>query len=87
LRNSKGNVRLTCSRDNKPVAPPDIWAQMDALVPNKQATPPTNGFTIDMFAERKGYKHSQASKVLGALLREGKLTRVKVGGKWWYTIT
>jgi hypothetical protein len=87
LRNSKGNVRATGSRDNKPVAPPDIWAQMDALVPTQQASAPANSFTAEMFSERKGYSIAHGRVVLRDLLKQGKLTRVKVGGKWWYTIT
>ena len=85
-RNEGIESKVVKRQSEKPVAPIDIWEQMDALVPNQVAAPPPNSFTIDMFAERRGFSPSWAAKVVGKLVKQGKLTRVKAGGKLWFTI-
>ena len=86
MRDSKRNVLAPGSGDNKPVAPPDIWEQMDALAPSQRAVPPHDSFTAEMFGERKGYCVAHARAILRELFKAGKLTRVKAGGKLWFTL-
>lgn len=83
----KRDVRSTASGSDRPVAPPDLWAQMDALAPNLVATPPANAFTTDMFAERRGLSQHISQRTLAKLVKEGRLTRVRIGKAYWYTVT
>jgi hypothetical protein len=86
VHRAKRAVHSTASGDNKPVAPPDLWSQLDALVPDRVSEPPANGFTVDMFAKRKSLSAAHSCKLLRNLHHEGKLNRVKVGGLYYYTV-
>ena len=80
------NVLAPASGGDKPVAPDDLWAQMDSLLPSHYSAPPANAFSIEMFADRKGLSISQSNKILIKLAKDGKLTKVKVGGKLWFSL-
>jgi hypothetical protein len=86
MRHPKRTLQPTRSGSDKPVAPPDLWAQMDALLPNHKATRPPNSFTVQEFAKRKGISRVHAATILVELMSAGKLTRVKVEAKWHYQI-
>lgn len=86
MRDTKRNVRAPGGGRHKPVAPSDLWLQMDALVPTKVKTPPPDSFTAGEFKERKGLQWSRAREILAYLVKINKLSRVKVEGKYYYTI-
>jgi hypothetical protein len=89
MRDKKRVVQPTARSHNefvKPLAPPDLWEQLDKLVPNRVASPPENSFTVEEFSKRKGLSDSHARKVVNDLCRKGHVCRVKFGGKFYYTV-
>jgi hypothetical protein len=71
----------------KPIAPVDLWEQIDKLVPNRSPMRPDNSFTVVEFAQRKGVSDSQACKLVRALYQATKLQKIKVGNQYYYTLT
>jgi hypothetical protein len=74
MRHKKGVVQLAPSGDNKPVAPPNLWEQLDALRP-KEPVRPEGSFTATEYQRKFDITPGKAKVQLNRMLAEGKLVR------------
>lgn len=68
---TKANLPAARAKNHAPVAPPDLWEQIDREVAAYSATPPPGSFTVKEFATRYGMTIGAASHQTQRLINEG----------------
>jgi hypothetical protein len=87
MRDKKRVVLPAPSGDNKPVAPPDMWCQMDELVSAATTkTVPDNHFTFHEFIAKYGYGREKGYRLLRSLRAQGKVKRVGTTIDTYYVV-
>lgn len=66
----------------KPEPPSDMWEQLDAALKElreSRTVRPPDAFTTQEFCERQNIQPSWGGKLIAALLKAGKVEKIKVG--------
>jgi Fic family protein len=70
----------------KPVAPVDLWQQMDELVAETGYKRPEDHFTMAEFRQRYDLTSGAAEARLDRLVAIGKVEKIKVGSRNYYKV-